>query len=71
MRSGGYGALLHTLLNRDLSKVNIREVPQTEALAEQKAWSRRGPDALVEWVAHEGVLPCARLRPQRGHHIGN
>jgi hypothetical protein len=63
MRNGGYEALLHTLLNRDLSKVNIRQVPQTEALAEQKAWSRRGIDALVEWVAHEGVLPCAALDP--------
>ena len=32
-------------------------MPQTAALAEQKALTRRGVDALVEWIATEG-LPC-------------
>src|SRR5262249_54754231 len=36
-----------------------RRVPQTEALAEQKAHSRRGIDALIEHIAYEGVLPAA------------
>ena len=34
-------------------------MPQTAALAEQKALTRRGIDALVEWVAADGALPCA------------
>jgi len=59
MREGGYEALLYELLNRDLCDTIIRNVPQTDALAEQKALTRRGVDALVEWLASEGSLPCA------------
>ena len=55
--NGGRAALLHFLLNRDLSDFNIRIVPQTTALAEQKARSRRGVDLLVELLAADGVLP--------------
>ena len=58
MESGGREALLHHLLSRDLSDFNVRDVPQTEALADQKAHSRRGIDRLVEILAHEGVLPA-------------
>ena len=57
--NGGRAALLHFLLNRDLTKFNIRAVPQTQALADQKARSRRGVDLLVESLAAEGVLPNA------------
>jgi hypothetical protein len=57
--SGGRAALLHFLLNRDLTGFNIRAVPQTQALADQKARSRRGVDLLVELVAAEGILPSA------------
>jgi hypothetical protein len=60
MREGGYSALLHFLLNRDLSKVDIRKVPETKALATQKALTRRGIDALIEWLCDMGTLPCAR-----------
>ena len=59
MDNGGRAALLHFLLNRDLTKFNIRAVPQTQALADQKARSRRGVDLLVESLAAEGVLPNA------------
>jgi hypothetical protein len=59
MENGGCEALLHLLLHRDLSNFDVRTVPQTNALAEQKAHSRRGIDRLVEILAHEGVLPCA------------
>ena len=44
MDSGGREALLEQLLRRDLSTFNVRDVPQTEALADQKAHSRRGVD---------------------------
>jgi hypothetical protein len=61
MDNGGREALLHLLLNRDLSDFNVRAVPQTKALAEQKAHSRRGIDRLVETIAHEGALPAAHF----------
>jgi hypothetical protein len=61
MDSGGREALLHLLLNRDLSGFNVRAVPQTKALAEQKAHSRRGIDRLLEQAAHNGVLPSVHI----------
>lgn len=57
MEQGGREALLALLLERDLSGFNIRKVPQTDALAEQKQQSRKGVDQLVEGLAHHGVLP--------------
>ena len=59
MDNGGREALLHFLLNRDLSTFNIRNVPQTSGLADQKAHSRRGVDRLIEHLAHDGVLISA------------
>ena len=62
MEAGGREALLGHLLERDLSTFNVRDVPQTEALADQKAHSRRGVDRLVEMVAHSGILPAAHSK---------
>jgi hypothetical protein len=59
MENGGTAALLDFLLKRDLKGRDIRKVPQTAMLAEQKALSRRGMDALVEWILNEGSIPCA------------
>jgi hypothetical protein len=59
MNKGGRAALLHHLLNRDLSRFLVRAVPETAALAEQKTYSRRGVDALVEEIADQGTLPSA------------
>jgi Mesyanzhinovviridae DNA primase len=59
MDNGGREALLDSLMQRDLSKFNVRSVPLTSALASQKAYSRRGIDRLVEILAHDGILPCA------------
>jgi hypothetical protein len=59
MGAGGREALLHELLREDLSGFNVRAVPQTAALAEQKAFSRRGVDLLIEVIASSGVLPNA------------
>lgn len=39
MSNGGYEALLHTLMSYDLSGYNVRNVPQTDALNEQKDMS--------------------------------
>jgi len=59
MDAGGREALLHHLLDRDLSSFNVRDVPQTDALADQKAHTRRGVDRVVEVIAHSGILPAA------------
>jgi hypothetical protein len=46
MRGGGYGNLLHFLLNYDLSGYNVRDLPKTKALREQKQYSY-GP--MQDW----------------------
>jgi hypothetical protein len=58
MNNGGREALLFLLQDRDLSDFNVRRVPQTEALAEQKQYSRRGIDRLIEEIAHRGSIPA-------------
>src|SRR5262249_15964508 len=57
MERGGNEALLDILLRRNLSSFNVRKVPQTGALAVQKAFSRRGVDQLIESLAMDGSLP--------------
>src|SRR5262245_27194273 len=59
MDNGGRSALLHYLLNLDISRFDVRTVPQTAALADQKTRSRRGVDRLIEMVAQGGTLPSA------------
>lgn len=44
--NGGYEALLHFLLTRDLSNFEVRRVPQTKALLDQKLESM---DAFMQW----------------------
>jgi hypothetical protein len=46
MEAGGLAAMLHDLLNRDISEFNFRTVPQTAALADQK---RHSLDSLHQW----------------------
>ena len=36
LRAGGYEALLYALMSRDVSGFNVRQIPQTEALKDQK-----------------------------------
>lgn len=59
LANGGLAAMLHDLLERDLNSWHPRDsIPQTTGLQHQKAQSRRGVDALIEVLAHEGQLPC-------------
>jgi len=56
LRNGGYQALLHFLLTRDLSEFDPRVRPQTEALQDQK---QRSFDPLARWwyaVLQEGNI---------------
>jgi Family of unknown function (DUF5906) len=61
MDNSGREALLYHLLSRDLSRFDVRLVPHTQALAEQKAHSRRGVDRLVEIICHNGMLPSVHI----------
>jgi hypothetical protein len=45
MENGGYEALLHFLQQFDLTKVNLRQIPQTSALTEQKIASMQPEEA--------------------------
>lgn len=47
MRRGGYEALLADLLDFDLSKVDLRKIPKTDALLEQKL---RSLDSVERWL---------------------
>lgn len=60
MENGGLSAMLHDLLDYDLSNFNVRKVPQTEALADQK---RLSMDSLHRWwstVLHRGFVLRSR-----------
>lgn len=46
MEAGGFENLLHELLTRDLTHFNVRQVPLTEALREQKLFSL---DPMGQW----------------------
>ncbi|HEM7873839.1 TPA: bifunctional DNA primase/polymerase [Burkholderia contaminans] len=43
LRQGGFEAMLHDLMHYDLSAYDVRQIPQTKALADQKTASLEGP----------------------------
>lgn len=47
MEQGGRQALMQFLLDRDLSGVDLRRIPRTEALAEQQL---RSLDSVGQWL---------------------
>jgi Family of unknown function (DUF5906) len=61
MQNGGSQALLHHLLHEvDCSKVNLRQIPDTAALLEQKIASMTAEEAWWLDVLRQGVLPGDR-----------
>jgi len=58
-REGVLAALLHHLVNVDLTGFRVEDFPRTEALREQQAYSRRGVDRLMEELLSDGALPNA------------
>jgi hypothetical protein len=61
MENGGYEALLYDLLNYDLSNFNIRAVPGTDALIEQKKLSHEPHRSWWEDVLHRGFVFDSKL----------
>lgn len=65
MQNGGKEALLHHLLNYDLSEIDLRKIPKTAALLEQKIASM---DTITQYwmdVLVRGVLPMQDGWPMR------
>lgn len=56
MESGGYAALLYDLLHHDLSSVNLRQIPQTEALLDQKIQSMKSVEKFWLSALQRGTL---------------
>ena len=56
MDAGGYEAMLHDLQSWDLSGFNVRDVPSTTALTDQKINSLRGPERYLHDAIREGHL---------------
>lgn len=57
LRSGGYGALLHYLQTFDLSRVNLRQIPETAALFDQKLASLSSERQWLLDILTTGRLP--------------
>ncbi|TIV98213.1 MAG: hypothetical protein E5V74_18040, partial [Mesorhizobium sp.] len=58
MRNGGRAALLHYLLNYDLSGFNVRAVPDTVALGEQKIEGLKNVEHWWFDILESGRMPC-------------
>ena len=61
MKNGGREALLHYLLNFDLSTVNLRQIPKTKALLEQKFASLNPEQAWWLDTLMDGRLPFSSV----------
>jgi len=58
MDSGGREALLHYLLHLDISALNLRRIPETKALLDQKLFSMRVEDSFwFETLKRGSLLP--------------
>lgn len=57
LENGGYAALIHFLLHHDYSSVNLRQIPMTEALLDQKINSLNHHEKWWLDLLMEGVLP--------------
>jgi hypothetical protein len=65
LNHGGREALLYDMLHYDLSKVNMREIPRTAALLEQKI---RSFDSIESWW-YQCLLRGSQLRTEDDWHI--
>ncbi|WP_169829176.1 DUF5906 domain-containing protein [Tsuneonella mangrovi] len=57
MNQGGQEALLHYLMTMDLSEYEVREIPQTDALRDQKEQSLKPQEEWWLDVLRSGVIP--------------
>ena len=57
---GGHATMLHELLKRDISNSNLREVPVTDALTEQRTLSLGTTEQWVDCL-HRGYVWASKL----------
>ena len=69
MNNGGREALLHYLLNFDLSQVDLRTIPKTAALLDQQIESHDAGAGVVARHADEGGAAPEAARRQRAAHL--
>ena len=80
LEDGGYENLLHFLLTYDISKFNVRDVPKTKALLDQKDrtmgglydwWKLRLEEGalLRDQASYECHVKCRDLLEQCAHHL--
>ena len=69
MRGGGLEALLHELQAEDLSNFDVRQRPETRALAAQKDHSLNPMEQWLQDLLRSGCLPATTWRgfPRRSH----
>jgi hypothetical protein len=67
MDDGGDAALLHYLLNFDLSKINLRSIPKTAVLLDQKIASMTAEQAWWFDTLQRGELPWGCDMPNTCH----
>jgi hypothetical protein len=60
LKEGGYEAMLSELLSRDISNFNVRKIPQTQALDDQKLLSMTVEDAWLHEILNRGYVLEAR-----------
>ena len=66
MQNGGLAAMLHDLLHRPIEDWHPRHnVPDTEALKEQKEHSLTAEDQFILSILEDGVLPGARIADKK------
>jgi hypothetical protein len=70
MKNGGRAALLHYLLNYDLSGFNVRDVPDTAALAQQKLQGLKNIERWWFSLLETGELPFDAMSDS-GNRAGN
>lgn len=61
LEAGGYEAMLHELLDYDISRFNVRSVPQTEGLVDQKQFSLNTTFAWFREVIERGYVYESKL----------
>jgi hypothetical protein len=66
LRNGGAPAMLYDLLHRDLSGFNVRAVPKTAALLDQKTQSFSGPLAWWHNILLDGHCPAEEADVAKG-----
>jgi hypothetical protein len=68
MEAGGYEAMLHELAHRDLTDFNVRDVPDTEGLQEQKKLSLGTSESWWSDCLHRGYVYQSKFGQE--HYFG-